>query len=152
MKDYKEFQFGWIVFWCIVFIQILVTVFYLSDSGSRAISLDGYLVISLLSIVVLLLFYGLTTLVTDEAITVSFGIGIIRKRIRLERIKSVEAVKTPWYYGWGIRVIPNGILYNVSGLDGVELRFIDAKRVIRIGTKDSENLKREIEKKLKPMN
>jgi len=150
MKDYKEFQFGWIVFWCIICIQVLVTFFYLTSLGSRAIGVNGYLVISLLSIVVLLLFYGLTTRVTDEAVTVSFGIGIIRKRIRFDRIKSVEAVKTPWYYGWGIRIIPNGILYNVSGLDGVELKFIDRRTVIRIGTKDSENLKREIQKRFRP--
>ncbi|MGV3587775.1 MAG: hypothetical protein ACO1OF_12280 [Adhaeribacter sp.] len=93
-------------------------------------------------------FYGLTTKITAEAITVSFGIGLIRKRIKLQRIKTVDTVKSPWYYGWGIRIIPNGTLYNISGTDGVELKFNDTDRIIRIGTKDSLTLKKEIEKRL----
>jgi hypothetical protein len=100
-------------------------------------------------ILVCLLFYGLTTKITPDTISVSFGIGLIRKRIKLKRIKTVEIVKSPWYYGWGIRIIPNGTLYNMSGTDGVELKFNDTDRIIRIGAKDSLTLKKEIEKRLK---
>ena len=148
MKNYKEFQFGWILFGCMIFIQILVTIFYVTSVGNTPLDMNGFIVISLLNVVVILLFYGLTTHVSNDLVVVSFGIGLIKKRIRLDRIKSVEAVKTPWYYGWGIRIIPNGILYNVSGLDGVELKFNDTNRVMRIGTRDSQNLKREIAKRL----
>jgi hypothetical protein len=85
---------------------------------------------------------------TQDTLVVSFGIGLIRKSIPLKRIKAVNAVKSPWYYGWGIRIIPNGVLYNIRGQDGVELKFKDTERIIRIGTKDSSNLKKEIEKRL----
>jgi hypothetical protein len=61
---------------------------------------------------------------------------------------TVESVTSPWYYGWGIRMIPNGTLYNISGGDGVELKFADTNRIIRIGTKDSLTLKKEIRKRL----
>jgi hypothetical protein len=148
MKEYREFQFGWIIFGCIIFVQVLMTHFYLNNVGDSPLDANIYLVVSLLNTVVLLLFYGLTTRATNEMIVISFGIGIIKKRIRLDRIKSVEAVKTPWYYGWGIRIIPKGILYNVSGLHGVELKFNDTNRVLRIGTRDSHNLKLEIAKRL----
>jgi hypothetical protein len=40
------------------------------------------------------------------------------------------------------------MLYNIGGSDGVELKFSDTIRVIRIGTKDALNLKQEIEKRL----
>ena len=45
-------------------------------------------------------------------------------------------------------MIPNGALYNISGTDGVELKFDDTNKIIRIGTKDSLILKKEIEKRL----
>jgi hypothetical protein len=39
-------------------------------------------------------------------------------------------------------------LYNISGTRGVELKFNDTERIIRIGTKDPLTLKKEIEKRL----
>ena len=148
MNEHKEFQFGWIIFWSMISIQIVCTYLYVNGVGNRPLDADSFVIVSLLNLVVLLLFYGLTTRVANKAVTVSFGIGIIRKHIRLDRIKSVEAVTTPWYYGWGIRIIPKGILYNVSGVHGVEIKFNDTSSVIRIGSTDSENLKQEIEKRL----
>jgi len=100
-------------------------------------------------IITYLLFYGLTTKIENGLLTVSFGVGLIRKRIQLHRIKKVATIVNPWYYGWGIRFIPNGMLYNMSGSDGVELQFNDTGRIIRIGTRDSDRLKMEIESRLK---
>ena len=60
----------------------------------------------------------------------------------------MDTIKSAWYHGWGIRIIPNGTLYNISGTDGVELKFNDMNTIIRIGTKDSATLKKEIEKRL----
>lgn len=148
MKDYKEFTFGWLIFIFVIPIHLLMTYLYIEEMGNRAIGTNHYVVITLTFILVCLLFYGLTTKISLDTITVSFGIGLIRKRIPLKRIRTVERVKSPWYYGWGIRIIPNGTLYNISGSDGVELKFNDTKRIIRIGTKDSLTLKNEIEKRL----
>lgn len=66
----------------------------------------------------------------------------------MQKIKSIQIVESPWYYGWGIRLIPNGILYNISGQKGVELTFSDTNKVIRIGSKKPDALKLEIEKRL----
>jgi len=38
---------------------------------------------------------------------------------------------------------------HVSGSDGIELKFSDRSRIVRIGTKDSTKLKDEIIKRLK---
>ena len=150
MDDHKEFTFGWLILLFVIPIHLLLTYLYINNIGNRPMDTNGYLGITLVFIVVCLLFYGLTTKITSETITVSFGIGLIRKRIRLKRVNSVHTVKSPWYYGWGIRLIPNGILYNISGTDGVELKFNDTKRIIRIGSKDSFKLRKEIEKRLAP--
>ena len=94
------------------------------------------------------LFYGMTIKVDTERIIISFGLGVIRNTIRLDKIKNVDTIKNPWYYGWGIRLIPHGWLFNVSGSDGIELKFNNNQRIIRIGTKDSAKLKDEIIKRL----
>lgn len=83
--------------------------------------------------VTLVLFHSLTVLVSSSEIKVSFGIGLIRKRFRIDTVRSVCAVRNRWYYGWGIRKIPGGWMYNVSGFDGVEIQTGEG-RYFRIGT------------------
>jgi hypothetical protein len=89
--------------------------------------------------VVLILFSTLTVQVRDGVMDVFFGPGLIRRRIPLRRIREVRVVRTPWYYGWGIRLTPAGWLWNVSGLDGVEVEFDDRHR-FRVGSDDAERL------------
>jgi hypothetical protein len=129
-------------------VQILIVYLYVNEVGDRPLGTIGFLVVNAIIFLTYFLFYGLTTKVNSSTVTISFGIGIIRKNIQLKRIIQVEVVKSPWYYGWGIRFIPNGMLYNISGSDGVELSFNDTNRVIRIGTKDSGRLKEEVLKRL----
>lgn len=87
----------------------------------------------------LLLFWSLTVEVASDHILVSFGFGIIRKKILLSDIQQVNIVRTPWYYGWGIRPAPHGWMFNVSGSGGVELIFENNKR-FRIGTDQPHQL------------
>jgi hypothetical protein len=100
------------------------------------------LVASILGIT--MLFFGtLTTIVRDDAVEIRFGPGLIRKRLALKDVESCRTVRNPWYYGWGIRKIPRGWLFNVSGLDAVELVMRNGKRY-RIGTDEPEELQRAI--------
>jgi hypothetical protein len=95
----------------------------------------GLLVMLLLA----LSMYGLTVEEELESIRLRYGIGLISKRIPFSRIKSCEVVRNPWYYGWGIRKIPKGWMWNISGLDAVELIYQNDKR-FRIGTDEAEML------------
>jgi hypothetical protein len=83
--------------------------------------------------------YGMRTIVGDGRVTVSFGIGLIKRSISVEQMQEISIVKNPMYYGWGIRMIPNGWLYNISGADAVELQ-LKTGRVVRIGSKDPNGL------------
>jgi hypothetical protein len=85
------------------------------------------------------LFSTLTVIVQDGALGVFFGPGLIRRRIPLRRIRDVRTVRTPWYYGWGIRLTPAGWLWRVSGLAGVEIQFDDGHR-FRIGSDEPDRL------------
>lgn len=148
MNDFKEFQFGWLIFIMLIPAYGVIIYLYLNEMGDKPMGMGVFLLISFIIILVYLLFYGMTTMVNTEWITVSFGVGIVRRRIQISRIKNVVTVKNPWYYGWGIRLIPKGMLYNISGSEGVELTFIDTERVIRIGSANSSRLKEEISKRL----
>jgi len=104
-----------------------------------------FLIVSLFLGLSLLLFSTLTVEVRSDAVWILFGpVHLIRKRISLENILDFFRVVTPWYYGWGIRYIKNGSLYNISGYEGVEVTLPGTKR-IRIGTDDREGLIKAIE-------
>ena len=149
MNDYKEFQFGWLIFALMLPIQVFITYAYLFNLGDKPFEIIGFSTVSIILIFVYLLFYGLTTKISGDTIAITFGIGLINRRIKMERIIAVEAVKNPWYYGWGIRYFPKGMLYTISGSSGVEIKFKDTLDVIRIGTKNSAKLKLEILKRIK---
>jgi hypothetical protein len=52
------------------------------------------------------LFGWLTVIVTDTVVELRFGVGAIRKRVRLDEITSIAPVTNAWIHGWGIRLIP----------------------------------------------
>lgn len=93
----------------------------------------------------LALFWSLTVEVGGGAVTCSFGVGLIRKRIPLSEIRAVQAVRHPWYGGWGIRWLPGRYyIWNVSGFDAVELELESGRR-FRIGTDEPDALMRAIQ-------
>ena len=85
------------------------------------------------------LFPSLTVVGTSDGLEVRFGIGPIRKRFRWAEIGEARPVRNSWLNGWGIRWIGSGWMYNVSGLDAVELSLVNGKR-FRIGTDDPDGL------------
>jgi hypothetical protein len=144
---FKEFQFGTLLFAFFIPTYALLTYLYINHVGTHPMDLSDFLYISIGFVIASLLFFRMTTRVDDENIVVSFGIGIIRKKIATSNVGDVKLVKTPWYYGWGIRFFPDGMLYNMSGNKGIELELKDRKRRIRIGSQNPALLKEEILKR-----
>ena len=99
----------------------------------------AHLLVAALLLIVLVLFSTLTVVVRAREVDIRFGPGIIRKRYALSDFLSVSVVRSRWYWGLGIRLIPKGWLYCVSGLDAVELVRKNG-RVVRIGTDEPEAL------------
>ncbi len=95
------------------------------------------------------IFSSLTVTVGGDKLEVRFGPGFIRLSFLLSDIAAQRVVANPWYYGWGIKMIPDGWLYNVSGLWAVELQMVDGRR-FRIGTDDPEGLALAIEQARRP--
>lgn len=120
-------------------VLMLMTVLFSFQLGTRPISTPGYLIFLAVTATVFVLAYQMQTDVTNEEIVLRFGLLGIRKRIPFSRISTVREVRNPWYYGWGIRIIPNGWLYNISGNKAVELQLHSGK-VLRIGTQKQTEL------------
>lgn len=105
-------------------------------------------VLPLLSLFIILPLFGWLTISVDaRAISIRFGVGLVRRSIPLATIRAWQAVRNRWSYGWGIRYYPEGTLYNASGLDAVELALADGARV-RLGTDDPESLIRVLTRRL----
>jgi len=85
------------------------------------------------------LFYSLTVEISNNHLGIHFGVGIVKKRFEIKDIEKAYPVRNRWYYGWGIRLIPHGWLYNVSGLDAIEIVMSSGKRY-RIGTDQPNEL------------
>ena len=84
-------------------------------------------------------FNRLTVTVGDGAVAVRFGLGWPSRRIPFDQITAAAPVRSKWWYGWGIRWIPGGVLFNVWGLDAVELQLASGRR-FWIGSDEPEEL------------
>ena len=104
--------------------------------------------VGIVILLVLLIFYKLEVEVTDRGVDVRFGIGLIHRHIDISKISKATAVKNAWWMGWGIRLGLNYTLYNVSGLDAVELTLKGQTRKVRIGTNAPDKLADLINRKI----
>jgi len=141
MKLYSHTQPGKLIGWVMISIVLL---FAIGMVGSRIWTHPLYIqLIPYISVLLLMgcwvLFYSLTVDITATKMTVSFGPGFIKKIIKLDEIRGARTVRNKVWYGWGIRLTPHGWMYNVSGLDAVEIDLRDGKK-FRIGTDEPERL------------
>jgi hypothetical protein len=133
--SYKHTHIGYSILIPVLIVLILIG--YLTIVLVPAFQWTGYITIILL--IALVLFASLNVIIENNFLEIRFGIGLIRRKFPLDEYELVGVVKNPWYYGWGIRFISHGRLYNVSGSYAVEMRTKDGM-VIRIGSDEPEKL------------
>jgi hypothetical protein len=126
---YRHTQVGWAIIAIVVGLGALVVPRFPGVGGP---------LLPILALV-LLLFGTLTVHVGQEQVRLRFGIGLVRKRIPVGEIRAWQAVRNPWYCGWGIRMGSHGWTWNVSGYDAVELVYTDGRRFC-IGTDEPDAL------------
>lgn len=134
---YRHRQIGTLLIVVLGFGIVLTGVGLTMTTQASERAVIGFVLAVLL--ICLLLFHSLTVEVNEEELIVSFGPGLIRKRFRIEDITDAREVRNKWYYGWGIRLTPHGWMFNVSGLDGVELELKGGRR-FRVGTDEPQKL------------
>lgn len=134
MDNYHHRQFGTLV--AVIFaltLIMLVTLLIFVEMHPVGIAVFVFL------LVLYVLFSTLSVDVSSKEIMVRFGPGLIRKRFPTDAVRKARHVRNSWYFGWGVRWLPGCWLYNVSGLDSVEITLGNGKRY-RIGTDEPEKL------------
>jgi hypothetical protein len=145
---YEKVQTGWFLIILFSIIICSVTLCYLLELGNKPLSLTGYIISTTILASVLLVFFRLKVKVDDLGIHIVYGIGLVHILIKPEEINYVSVVKTPFTSGLGIRMTEKGMLYNVQGLDAVEISFFEGKsKIVQIGSNDAVSLKAFIEQK-----
>lgn len=132
VAPYEKRQRGSLIVF-VLSLLLVAGVFFLRDALVPGLTLAAVVALFLAS------FGSLTVRVDEGGVKLRFGVGLIRRTIPLGRIQAATRVRNRWWYGWGIHLTPHGWLWNVAGLDAVELRLEEGK-VFRIGTDDPEGL------------
>ena len=125
---HRQFQPWWGLM-IIVSVVLLIIVFYMAITW----------IFTIILLIVAALFWGLTVEVNKDVVRLYFGFGIIHRSILREHIAMVTQVRNRWWWGFGIRWTPHGWMWNISGLDAVELTYHNGKK-FRIGTDEPEAL------------
>lgn len=141
MTRYKHTQIGYVTGGAGLIGTLFTYYAFTAEYGT--LGWPGFIMTGALGLVTIL-FSTLTVEIDDQELRFYFGPGFWRKRIPLRDIKHVEVVRNTVYYGWGIRYTFDGWLYNVSGLDAVEL-YAEGMGTLRIGTDEPHELKRALE-------
>lgn len=137
-NHYQHTQIGYFVIIALA-IACLFCLLFMVFIGFNWITLAALVFFS----ICLALFATLTVDIKDDVVEIRFGIGLIRKKFALKDIESCQVVRNTWYYGWGIRLTPQGWLYSVSGFSAVEIKMKTGKKY-RIGTDVPDELEQAI--------
>jgi len=135
--------FKWIIIPMLIVIVFLI-LSYEFQWGDTPIPLMATVLSTLALFIVILLFYKLTIRIDEKSISAAFGIGLIKKTILLNNLEfsSIEEIKTPWYYGIGLRITPQGILYNTKPGSAIKLKSTIGGKTVLIGTDDFQKIKK----------
>jgi hypothetical protein len=99
----------------------------------------GLAIVEIALVLIMSLFYSLTVSIDGKAVSLRLGIGLIKARFELAEITSAKPVRNNWYDGWGVRILSNGYMYNVSGLGAVEIA-LSSGAIHRIGSDEPDVL------------
>jgi hypothetical protein len=138
---YRHSQYGFI--WLFVFVWMVLVMALVALLGDADTDVALFLAVTgaflLLIGVVTFWFSRLTIVIGDGKVAAYFGVGWPRREIGAHEIVAFRKERNKWWYGWGIRKIPGGWMYNVWGLDAVELDLADGRK-FRLGTNEPDEL------------
>jgi hypothetical protein len=131
--QYRRTQLGIVILATCVAVAVVGTA--ITSRTHPTASIPMLVVLAAIAII----FHSLTVEIDGNELRWYFGPGLWTYRLALDDIQSVTTVHNQWWNGLGIRKAPNFTLYNVSGLDAVEL-ILKTGNIRRIGTDDPQGL------------
>ena len=140
MTLYKKTQYGKLITGIISIVAISIATLFILQTGSNPIPLSVLVILMLLFLLIGLTFYKLTITIDSEKIEAKFGIGLLKRSLKIKDINydSIENINTPAFYGIGIRLTPHGLLYNVS--TGSAIKIKSNSKTFFVGTDDFDTI------------
>ena len=134
--EYVHTQPGWVIriligIMILIWIGLLIWNFE-QNQLTVAVSLP-------VSLAILGCFWSLTVEVSNTHLTHSFSWGFWKRTYSIQEITSVEVATSQWYYGYGIRYVESGWMYNVSGSDVLLVKLSSGQDIL-LGTDDIDTL------------
>jgi phosphotransferase system glucose/maltose/N-acetylglucosamine-specific IIC component len=136
--EYRHTQWGYTAIPTFLLFAVIIPITASDDETTAAIA-AMLIVFTIALLAIVLLFSRLEVTVSGGRIVTAFGFGRPHREVDLADVTAVRQVRNTWIQGWGTRKITGGWMYNVWGLDAVEVE-ISSDKVFRIGTNDPENL------------
>ncbi len=146
--DYKKSQIGWFILLFLTPIITLLALAYIYQWGSNPIPFVLFVVISIIFIGLTSLFCKLTVILDGSTLKLIYGIGLIKMDFELEQLERTEIIRTPFYYGFGIRMTPQGNLYNIQGPKAVRIVYFKngKQNSFMVGSPEPDKLKSALDK------
>lgn len=148
---YSKTQYGWTLTFILAILLVGASLLAIYDTELNTYKNVVLTSIGIPFVIIILLFYKLTIEVDETTLYVKYGIGLIKFKFPIEKLKEVEVTRTKWFWGLGIRFTPKGMLYNIQGLKAVRINFMTGgkPKVITIGSDEPEELKDVLVKQFK---
>lgn len=146
---YKETQIFYFIIIATFAITTLCLVTYFGGTPKETIPLAVIIFPILILTLVMLLFYKMEIKITKDYLENSFGNRLIKRNILLLEIDidNLQKVKFPWYYGIGLRLTPQGTLYNTKVGTAIKIVSKNGQRTILIGTDNFEKISKILQDK-----
>ena len=140
MTLYKHTQYGKLLTSVLILVAISIITVFILNSGKNPLPWFIMTAIIVLFILIILSFYKLTITIDEEKIEAKFGIGFLKRSLKIKDInyESIEKIKVPALYGIGIRLTPHGLLYNVK--TGSAIKIKSSSKTFFVGTEDFEKI------------
>lgn len=139
--NYRHSQYGFMWLFVVVWlVLVMALVAFFADEQTDVVLILAFTGALLLLIGTITFWFSrLTIVIEDDLVTAYFGAGWPRRQIRRHEIIGFRMAHNKWWYGWGIRKVPGGWMYNVWGLDAVELELASGRK-FRLGSDEPEEL------------
>ena len=141
---YRHTQVNYIGFVAFAALALVFLAAVVGAPQTNMAAVIGFTAFFLMLGAVLLNFSRLTVTVDTEVITAAFGRGWPQREIQVDKVVSTNQVRNRWLDGFGVRSTNNGPLYNVWGLEAVQLR-LDDNTLFQIGTDQPDVLQAAID-------
>lgn len=137
---YKEKQIFYISIIPALLIILLLIYAEVFNLGSKPMPLFATIISVVIFLSIILLTYNMVITISKSNIIVKFGIGILRKVIKIDEIdiNNIKKVNIKWYNGMGIRIIKDGFLYNTK--QGYGVFFTTKTKSFILGTRNPDKL------------